>query len=541
MVTALRRAGHRTRIDWSILPIHPILAAAYPVLFLFAQNIADQVTLSPLWGPLAVAVGGAAIVLVVARLVVGDWLRAALLSTLLAALFFSFGHLWFILGEAIDLRRYLIGAYAVVGLGAAWLIWRGGRWVAPATRALNAVLAGLLLINAFNIGSFVAGAAGGTSAAVPASVSPEGHARPDVYYIILDRYANQWTLDNLYAHDNSSFLDELRARGFYVADDAWANYFKTAFSVSSSLDMSHLDGAALGAQAVVGQEFGPIHAKLRGHLAGPLTFRSLGYEYVHIGTFWEPSATNVDADVTFNYGDGLEFSTALGETTALSLLSPARPAATERTIYTGDLVRRFHEFGFTQLEQAAGREGPTFVFAHFLLPHPPYVYMPDGSAPTAADGPRTDEERYVDQVRYANRRVLSAIDSITRAPGGEEAVIILQADEGPFPPEFDESQRTFAWLEATPEQVAQKFGILNAIRMPGVTPEAAGLHPRSTPVNALRVVLNSYFDAGLPLLPDTIYLSPDYPRAYDFVEVQRGEDGMPIMPAVVGDPGGPQP
>lgn len=530
MVTARRRAGHRTRIALSTLPIHPILAAAYPVLFLFAQNIADQVTLNPLWGPLAVAAGGAAAVLVAGRLVVGDWQRSALLTTLLAVLFFSFGHVWFLVGEAIDLRRYLIGAYAIVGLGAAWLIWRGGTWVAPMTRAMNVVLAGLLLINVFNIGSFLARASGDSRTAVPAPVSSEGHARPDVYYIIMDRYANEWTLDHLYGHDNGPFLDELRERGFYVAEDAWANYFKTAFSLSSSLDMSHLDGESLGASAVVEHEFGPINAMLRGHLAGPMTFKSLGYEYAHIGTFWEPSATNVDADVTINYGDGLEFSTALGETTALSLLSPARPAATARTIYTADLVRRFHEFGFTRLERAASRGGPTFVFAHFLLPHPPYVYLPDGSAPTAATGQRTDEERYVDQVQYANSRLLSAIDEIIGAPGGEEAVIILQADEGPFPTEFDENQRNFEWLKATPEQVAQKFGILNAIRMPGVTPEEAGLHPRSSPVNALRVVLNAYFDAGLPLLPDTINLSPDYPRAYGFVEIQRGEDGMPILP-----------
>ena len=68
-------------------------------------------------------------------------------------------------------------------------------------------------------------------------MSADGHDRPDVYYVILDRYANSWTLANLYGYDNTPFLEALRERGFYVADEAWANYFKTAFSVSSSLDM----------------------------------------------------------------------------------------------------------------------------------------------------------------------------------------------------------------------------------------------------------------------------------------------------------------
>ncbi len=65
------------------LPIHPLLAAAYPVVFLFATNAADQVTLDPIWRPLALAVGGASVVFAIAVLVVRDWHRAALLTTVL--------------------------------------------------------------------------------------------------------------------------------------------------------------------------------------------------------------------------------------------------------------------------------------------------------------------------------------------------------------------------------------------------------------------------------------------------------------------------
>ena len=45
------------------LPIHPLLAAAYPVVFLFAANAAEQITLEPLWRPLRTAVGAAALVM----------------------------------------------------------------------------------------------------------------------------------------------------------------------------------------------------------------------------------------------------------------------------------------------------------------------------------------------------------------------------------------------------------------------------------------------------------------------------------------------
>lgn len=511
-------------------PIHPLLAAAYPVVFLFAANVADQVTLGPLWVPLAASIGGAGVGLVVFRLLLGDWVRAALVTTLLAALFFSFGHVWFAIGEFLGLRRYLVGAYLVLGLAGAWAVWRGGGWIVPMTRALNLGLAMLVLLNVYGIVAYTVDPpeAAGDAAALP--VSADGRDRPDVYYVILDRYANSWTLANLYDHDNREFLDELRARGFFVADEAWANYFKTAFSLASSLDANALDADALRSGAREGQEFGPIHAMLRGHLSVPLTFTSLGYEYVHVGTYWPPSATNIDADVTFNRGDGLEFSTALGETTALSLLSPARPEATGRTVYTLDLIRQFHEFGFEKLKEAAHRDGPTFTFAHFLLPHPPYVYLPDGRNPTRADERRSVAEQYTDQVEYTNRRVLEAIDTIRAGPGGEEAVIIVQGDEGPFPAAFDDNERHFSWLDASREEVAEKYGILNAISLPGAEPGSVGLHPRSTPINTFRIVLNHLFDADLPLLPEVINLSPDYVRPYDFVTIERDTSGMPILP-----------
>ena len=72
-------------MDWSAIPIHPLLVAAYPVVFLFAANAADQVTLDPLWVPLAMAVGGASVVLLALALILGEWHRAALITTVLVA------------------------------------------------------------------------------------------------------------------------------------------------------------------------------------------------------------------------------------------------------------------------------------------------------------------------------------------------------------------------------------------------------------------------------------------------------------------------
>jgi hypothetical protein len=49
------------------------------------------------------------------------------------------------------------------------------------------------------------------------------------------------------------------------------------------------------------------------------------------------------------------------------------------------------------------------------------------------------------------------------------------------------------------------------------------VHDRLSPVNAFRIVFNAYFGAELPLLPDRVFLSPDYDHMYDFTAYERRE------------------
>ena len=182
-----------SRVKLAALPIHPLLLAAYPVVFLFATNAADQVTLDPLWGPLAIAVGGAAVVLALFTLALRDWHRAALLTTVLVAGFFGYGHAWNAASQFLDSQWPLIGAWALlVGIGL-FVAWRSAGWAPTASRALNLIAAVALLLNAWS----VAGAMVAFGAVDPprhdltelelAPSDPED--LPDVYYIILDRYA----------------------------------------------------------------------------------------------------------------------------------------------------------------------------------------------------------------------------------------------------------------------------------------------------------------------------------------------------------------
>src|SRR5262249_55856944 len=77
----------------------------------------------------------------------------------------------------------------------------------------------------------------------PAPRNSQSETTPDVYYIILDGYARADTLKRECQFDNSEFLEQLRSRGFYVADQSCSNYPMTFMSLASSLNMSYLDNA----------------------------------------------------------------------------------------------------------------------------------------------------------------------------------------------------------------------------------------------------------------------------------------------------------
>ena len=101
MLTRLSPRG----LKLSLLPWHTLAVAIIPALFLFAHNAAQQVTLAPLWAPLLCAYDGRRRCCWSPSWSPTDVLRGGLLATLVLVLFFSFGHLWNLVGAPMDASR----------------------------------------------------------------------------------------------------------------------------------------------------------------------------------------------------------------------------------------------------------------------------------------------------------------------------------------------------------------------------------------------------------------------------------------------------
>ena len=70
--------------------------------------------------------------------------------------------------------------------------------------------------------------------------APKEQTLPDIYLIILDKYARDDVLAEQFDYDNSAFLAELEARGFYIARCSQSNYSYTGVAMSSELNLDYL-------------------------------------------------------------------------------------------------------------------------------------------------------------------------------------------------------------------------------------------------------------------------------------------------------------
>ena len=505
------------------LPIYPILAAAYPVIFLYAQNVQEAIPPGEIFIPLMLSLAVTLAILFGFWAVARQWAPAALASFLIVVLFFTYGMAWDEVGGLLSAHWVLLTAWLLLAINGLALIWRFRAQARHLTLPLNVMVALGLAFNLVLIGSFVFNlrpVAATSTSGVTASGGQQStvKSRPDVYWIILEEYGSNSVLKDDFDYDNSPFLDALRDRGFYIADDSTANYLKTAPSIQSARNLTYLDGPELREQAKADDDWGPIYRGLRSPFEVQEFLDSLGYRFIYAGTFWSPMAQHPSAEINYVYDrltseflDVLQRSTMLR---ALEQVGPTSPYDWRRNRWNQTL------YELRSLTHAATLPGPKFVHAQLALDHEPYVFHSDGSFITADQASDlTHEQEYVEQLKYTNTQMLAWVDQLLAVPEDQRPIIMLLADEGPWPAGYRRDERGFDWTTASPAVLKQKFGIMNAVYLPGKNAEQVGFYPTITPVNEFRVLFNAYFGLDLPLLPDRNYIWPNQSDIYDFIDV----------------------
>jgi len=528
--------------------VYPIFLAAFPVFALYYHNASEilpWVFVKPLIASLVLA----ALIFVAAKLLLRDWHKAGLLTAFSLFVIFSHGHIHsalayrfenlFAQGQykffgflSLGIDDILVSVWAVFGLTLLVFLWptksslaAGGRTrhdLAPVTKFLNFVSIFLFLVPTvtsafYKIANIRPQALQEIDSQIdqeiPLNVS-EGAIKPDIYYIILDRYGGERTMD-LYGLNNSEFLNFLTKKGFYVAHQSTMNYPRTLPSLASSLNMNYINFLAdIAGDSTSDQTFAyPLVDK---HKVGEL-LKSQGYRYLHLGSWFEPTKVSTIADQNFLTRDqflGLDgFSAEFFQTT---LFAPVVRRLSSRTAsFEFDIQHRNRILDqFDNLEKIPSFDSPKFIFAHILLPHDPYVF--GKNCEELSSTAKASVPSYLAHVSCANQKTEKLVETIL-ASSKTPPIIVIQADEGPYNMIYPMPKGRFNFKDASDDTLNERFPILNALYLPGV--DTSDLYFSMTPVNTFRFIFNKYFGANLELLPDKNYVYQDEDHFYKFIEV----------------------
>jgi hypothetical protein len=329
---------------------------------------------------------------------------------------------------------------------------------------------------------------------MPKELEPRQFPLPDIYYLVFDRYANENTLKEYYNYDNSDFLNNLKEKGFFIAHHSNCNHPGTYLSLSSSLNMRYNNDLL---------KDGPIKKKVVYLLLQDFRvwrlLKSVGYKYIHFGSWYEQTKSNKYADLNFKAG----YLTSLSHDFMLRFL--------ETTIFahltTGNVTFFQHRERvlnkFDGLAKIPEMDGPKFIFAHMLIPHSPFVFGPNGEKLTREEVlSRNLRENYINQLIFANKKIKNLVDELL-SKSKTPPIIILQSDEGPGEKEF--SAGKYNKKAGNAMRIRARCRILNAYYLPGVNKDV--LYDSISPVNTFRLIFNLYFGTRLELLKDRTYIT----------------------------------
>lgn len=514
-------------------PIHPILFAIYPILFLYTNNI-SMLEMKHIYMPILWSVAGTLILWALLNLFIKNKFKSAVIISIVVVLFFSYGHVYEIIQgfteKTLNLSSdiYLSINYLLILVISSILILRSHKKFESTSFYFSVTSFILIIFPIYTLISFSSVSNNNQSLVSSTDLydseldflnPPEN--KPDIYYIILDGYARGDVLNSLYEFDNYEFYQELEKREFLILDSSLSNYCQTSLSLASSLNMNYIDSLIQGINPL-SEDRSPIHNLIADNKVAKL-LQANGYKYITFSSglfgleFTEIKKPDLHISSKKNIN---EIENLLDKTTLLKFINKLLLKRSPLSIHRDNLLFTLSEIANVDIEYS-----PKFIIAHILAPHPPFVLglndddenlnarldFGDGSMYHGMiEELQVDyKKKYLQQLKALNVNIIEMTDKILTKNQTREILIVLQADHGP--------RSLLNWENSTKQSSDETFPIFNAIYLP----ERIKVKPDEdiTPVNTFRFLFNQLFNTNFKILPNKSYFSK-WSRPYDFIEVE---------------------
>jgi len=493
--------------------LHPIIFSIYPILFIYAHNITELFP-KVLLLPISASILSTLFLLVIFYLFQKDIYKSGILTSATLILFFNFLAISVFLMEHFKLfnsRADIFLLYIAIIAVLMFILWKTKINTKVFTSFLN-VTSVFLLISILSI-------------IVPYEINIRNKINienksiqnnednvliggRDIYYIVLDSYGRQDILKEDYDFDNTEFINYLQSKGFYIASESHSNYAFTHLSLPSTFNFEYLDyiNKIYGTDRL---KIDPFLNKLFQENKAAQFLKSKGYQFINFDSGWWFTQNVPIADVNVRKGAVSsflgknysidDFTVCLLNTTALA------PFIKEKLV---DSARGRILYNFSKLSELPYKRQNKFVFAHFLVPHPPYLFDENGNNVPDKSPSGFSKELDIKQLQYVNKLAKITIDRIL-SRSDKKPIIILASDHGPLIPGLD------GYNNPPRDLAKRRMSNLNAYYFPDGGD--ALLYNSITPVNSFRVMFNYYFGTSYKLLEDKSYFSwaNDLYRFYD--------------------------
>jgi hypothetical protein len=472
----------------------PLLGMAYPILFLFGQNV-SKLGSSSLFLPLGLSLWVALTVFGVCYLLQRKAITASLSALLFVPVYYVYGHIYRLLVQRdwFPVQHYLL--LPVVAALALYLI-NFLRFIKPSPakiiqKVLLIVAAAMVGFNLIVIAFASAQSAiANQSAATPvqassASVSRDPTAHyPDIYYIIFDEYAG---FDAIREYWHENYVDEfdqyLKDNGFFVAEDSRSVTINTGTEIASRLNFhqyTDLKDTKTTQKAIDNNKVMQI-------------VKSYGYSTVVMDMAFANIASDDSTAYNADEVGGMaadEFKQTFFDDTMLLPFSNDLNGANQTALKQRAMI----EYSLAHTADLPKTKNPKFVFTHVLIPHEPFIFDENGDMIDPQHA--TDWHYYLGQHKYATKLAQDLMAKLLKnADPANPPVIILQSDHGAR--DLARKTKDNVILDGYLENYDMKYShyILNALYVPGY--DTSEFPQDLSPLNAVAMVLNHYLHAGV--------------------------------------------
>ena len=475
--------------------VHPILFALFPLIFIFGNNT-SFISANDLFVPVILILGIVGMIWLMLKITIKRPAKTSIVLSLALIIFFFYGHFHNLFndltGEYIR-NIFLIPGYLLILSVLILVLFKTNSDLKNITKIVNGIAITIIIMSSVNIVmglSFDPNLEEFSNDNINSQIDSTLFGTPDVYYIILDAYAGHESLKKHYNFDNSNFLNELKKRDFTIIDNSRSNYGWSYLSLGSSLNMIHHNFD----QNLGSKNYDLAYDMISKNQVG-INFNELGYETINFNSGWGPTRDFKDFDMTLCKKTKLSDSQVLISILDNSIIQP---------IYSKFLVDDKRERILCQFEELGKineiTKKPVFVFNHFMIPHKPFIFGSNGESlnPVSLEPGQGETSfrnyNYIEQLEFANKKILISIDEIL-LNSETDPIIIIQSDHGS---EFPDS--------ATHEnKIREKMANFSSYRLPNNGEKI--LYDEITPVNSFRVIFNYYFNGDYELLEDKSYWS----------------------------------